>query len=119
MIEGLWKSDNVKINQLNYENGEIKQNEWDLELHIVSQINNQYICRLVFHHIYNKNESGFEFLILNYNKNMNKISGADSNSYLEGYLKDNKIYLISTGFEHIKNLKNKYITSYNTIFTKN
>jgi len=118
MIEGLWKANNVKINQLNYVNGHLNQSDWTLELHVLSKVNNQYICRIVFHNNINKHESGHEFLILNYDINDNSIKGEDSNSYFTGYLKNDKIHLISHGFEHIKNNKNKFITSYNTTFIK-
>ena len=118
MIEGTWKSNNVKINQLNYETGELRQDLFNLELHILSKVNNQYICRLVFHNNIKKNESGHEFLFLNFNEKKKELSGIDSNSYLTGYLENNKLHFISTGFDHIKFPKNKFMTSYNTIFEK-
>lgn len=118
MIEGTWKSNNVKINQLNYETGELRQDLFNLELHILSKVNNQYISRLVFNNNIKKNESGHEFLLLNFNEKKKELSGVDSNSYLTGYLENNKLHFISTSFEHIKIARNKFITSYNTVFEK-
>ena len=118
MIEGVWKSNNVKINQLNYETGELKQDLFNLELHILSKVNNQYICRIVFNNSIKKNESGHEFLFLNFNEKKKELCGVDSNSYLTGSLENNKLHFISTGFEHIKFAKKKFMTSYNTIFEK-
>ena len=118
MIDGVWKSNNVKINQLNYVTGELKQDLFYLELHVLSEVNNQFVCRLIFNNNIKKEQSGHEFLLLNYNKDNKKVSGVDSNSYLEGYLENNKLHLISSGYDHIKFQKIKIITSYNTIFEK-
>lgn len=119
MIEGVWKSESVKINQINYVNGEIKYTEWNIELHILSKLNNQYITRIVFNNKLNKNQSGYEFMILNYDESENKIHGVDSNSIFNGVLKDDKLYITSTGLEHIKFPKVKFVTSFTAIFSKN
>jgi hypothetical protein len=117
-IIGLWKAHNVIMNDINYISGQLRHSQWELDLHILSKINNQYICRIVFHNLINQQESGHEFLLLNYDPDNQKITGIDSNSYLNGSIKNGELHLISTGFEHIKHPKNKFITSYNTIFIK-
>lgn len=119
-LEGIWVSENIKLNKLNYINGQYEFSNWNLELNILSKISNQYICKLTFINPINSNKSGMEFLLLSFDEKNNKIYGADSNSIINGSLDElnNELYISSTGIEHIKNNKHKFINSYETIFYK-
>lgn len=116
MILGKWTAKNVIVNEINYINGIIKNNQWNITLNFISKINNQYVTKVIFQNSLNHNDTGFEFCLFNFNDDNKSINGIDSNSIYDGYLKDNILLISNRGFDHIKFDNNQYITSYNAEF---